>query len=165
MELIGEAPDRTVGILCERDEVHATWSRFAPGRDGADVHIHREHADVFYVLAGQLTVKRPEGDMTVGAGNFVVVAPLIAHGFANRGETELRYLNFHVPGTGFADYMRGLRDGVKVPFDQFAPPDGHVSPGAPQVAAGRVELEGVAIEAAEIEGALFSTHGVSVTAR
>jgi mannose-6-phosphate isomerase-like protein (cupin superfamily) len=165
MELIGDAPDRTVGFLCELDEVHATWSRFAPGRDGADVHIHHEHSDVFYVLAGELTLKRPEGDLVVGPGSFAVVAPLIAHGFANRGDQELRYLNFHVPGTGFADYMRGLREGEKVPFDQFEPPAGHVSPAEPVVTPGRVELDGVVIEAADVEDALFSAHGVSVWKR
>jgi len=165
-ETIADAPDREVVILCERDAVHATFSRYAPGRDGADVHIHRTHSDVFYVLEGELTLKRPEGDVTVPAGSFVRVPPMVAHGFANRGETTLKYLNFHVPGTGFADYMRGLRDGVNVPFDQEPAPDGHVSPGEPSVG-DAVELDGVRIAVAETEpdGALLYAHGVAVTPR
>ena len=52
-EVVGDSPERRVEILCEHDAVHATWSRFAPGRDGADLHVHRLHTDVFYVLEGE----------------------------------------------------------------------------------------------------------------
>ena len=36
-EVLGDAPDRTVRLLADRDPLHATWSRFAAGRDGADL--------------------------------------------------------------------------------------------------------------------------------
>jgi hypothetical protein len=32
-------------------------------------------------------------------------------------------VNLHLPGLGFGDYMRGLRDKHRVPFDQFEPPE------------------------------------------
>ncbi len=121
-EVIGDTPDRRVEILCEHDALHVTWSRFAPGRDGADLHIHRHHTDFFYVLDGELTVRLADGEAAVGAGKLVRVPPYVVHGFRNGGDAELRYLNLHVPGTGFADYMRGIRDGRKVPFDQYEPP-------------------------------------------
>jgi mannose-6-phosphate isomerase-like protein (cupin superfamily) len=121
-EVIGDAPDRRVEILCDRDALHVTWSRFGPGRDGADLHIHRHHADFFYVLEGELTVRLADREIVVGAGNLVRVPPYVVHGFRNGSDAELRYLNFHVPGTGFADYMRGIRDGRTVPFDQEDPP-------------------------------------------
>ncbi len=36
--------------------------------------------------------------------------------------TDVKYLNLHAPGCGFADYMRGLRDkGDTEWFDQFDP--------------------------------------------
>ena len=54
-EVIGDAPDRRVEILSEHDALHATWSRFGPRREGADLHVHRRHTDLFYVLAGELT--------------------------------------------------------------------------------------------------------------
>jgi mannose-6-phosphate isomerase-like protein (cupin superfamily) len=127
-EVIGDAPDRRVEILCELDAVHATWSRFAPGRDGADLHVHRLHTDVFYVLAGSLGLKLAGGEAVAGAGTFVRVPPMVAHGFRNGGADELRYLNFHAPGTGFAAYMRGLGRGERVPFDQEPPPDEGVRP-------------------------------------
>ena len=123
-EVVGDAPDRRVEILVDHDALHATWSRFGPRRDGADLHVHYEHTDLFYVLGGELTVRLgPDGaERAVPAGSLVVVPPLVVHGFRNAAEAELRYLNFHAPGMGFADYMRGLRDGEQVDFDQFDPP-------------------------------------------
>ena len=121
-ELIGDSPDRRVEILLEHDAVHVTWSRFGSGRDGADPHIHRRHTDMFYVLDGELTLKLESGEVTVPAGTLVAIPPLVVHGFRNAADADLRYLNLHAPGTGFADYMRGLRDGRRVPFDQEDPP-------------------------------------------
>jgi quercetin dioxygenase-like cupin family protein len=118
-EVIGDAPDRRVEILSDDDSLHATWSRFGPHRRGANLHIHHRHSDLFYVLEGELTVKLgPEGDETVApVGTLVHIPPLVVHGFRNGSDAEMRYLNFHAPGEGFADYMRGLSD-----FDQDEPP-------------------------------------------
>ena len=123
-EVIGDAPDRRVEILCEHDALHATWARFGPRREGADLHVHRRHSDFFYVLEGELTVLLgPEGEsVVVPAGTLARVPPLVAHGFRNGSDAEVRYLNFHAPGVGFADYMRGLRDGSPRSFDQEPPP-------------------------------------------
>ena len=119
-EVIGDAPDRRVEMLSDVDPLHATWSRFGPRRAGANLHVHRLHSDLFYVLAGELTVKLgPDGDESVApAGTLARVPPHVVHGFRNGSDAELRYLNFHAPGQGFADYMRGLSD-----FDQFDPPE------------------------------------------
>ena len=57
------SPDRRVEILSSHDSLHATWSRFGPGRDGADLHVHREHTDLFYVLEGEFTLRLgPQGE-------------------------------------------------------------------------------------------------------
>ena len=119
-EVIGDAPDRRVEILSDHDSLHATWSRFGPRRAGASLHIHYRHSDLFYVLEGALTVKLgPDGAETVApAGTLVRIPPLVVHGFRNGSDAEVRYLNFHAPGEGFADYMRGLSD-----FDQDEPPE------------------------------------------
>jgi mannose-6-phosphate isomerase-like protein (cupin superfamily) len=124
-EIIGDAPDRRVEILCEHDSLHATWSRFAAGRDGADLHVHYEHTDLFYVLEGEFTLRLgPDGvEVQVQAGNLVRVPPLVVHGFRNTSDAELRFLNFHAPGMGFAAYMRDLRDGHPAAYDQHDPPD------------------------------------------
>jgi mannose-6-phosphate isomerase-like protein (cupin superfamily) len=123
-EVIGDTPDRRVEILCDQDALHATWSRFGPRREGADLHVHRRHSDLFYVLEGELTVRLgPEGEaLVVPAGTLVRVPPLVVHGFRNASDAELRYLNFHAPGQGFADYMRALRDGRSRSYDQEPPP-------------------------------------------
>ena len=123
-ELVGDAPDRRLEILCEDDAVHATCARLAAGRDGADLHIHRHHTDVFYVLEGELTVRLGvDGESVVApAGTLALVPPLVVHGFRNGSEADMRYLNVHAPGLGFADYLRGLRDGRAVAFDQEPPP-------------------------------------------
>ncbi len=116
-EVVGDAPDRRVEILCDDPALNVTWSRFGPGRDGADLHVHREHTDAFFVLEGELTVKLATGEVTVPAGSLARVPPMVVHGFRNASDADVKYLNFHAPGCGFADYMRGLRD-----FDQLDPP-------------------------------------------
>ena len=147
-EVIGDSPARRVEILGEDDAMHVTWSRFAAGRDGADPHIHRRHTDIFYVLAGELTVRLGHEDraVLVPAGRFATVPPLVVHGFRNAGDAEVRYLNFHAPGTGFADYMRGLRDGEKVAFDQEDPPDEGVRPPSDAAISARVDVDAITID-------------------
>jgi mannose-6-phosphate isomerase-like protein (cupin superfamily) len=110
-EVVGDSPERRVEILSDHEHVHATWTRYAPHRDGADLHIHRRHTDLFYVLAGELTVRLGVDDerVTVPAGTLVRVPPLVVHGFRNAGDGELRYLNFHAPGERFADYLRAWK--------------------------------------------------------
>lgn len=122
--MIGDSAGRRVEILSDCDEVHATWSRFGPHREGADLHVHRRHTDLFYVLEGALTVGvGAAGEPEVApAGTLVRVPPLVVHGFRNGSDSELRYLNLHVPGRGFADYLRALRDGRTFVYDQEDPP-------------------------------------------
>ena len=120
-EVVGDSEERRVEILCDRDELCITWTRFAPGRDGADPHIHRYHTDLFYVLDGELTIGlgADRQETTVPAGSLVVAPPFVVHAFRNASPTEeLRYLNFHAPGGGFANYLRGVTPG----FDSEDPP-------------------------------------------
>ena len=123
-EIIGDLPDRRVEILSDDETLHATWSRFAAGRDGADLHVHHHHVDLFYVLEGELTLRLGvEGEtVVVPAGTLARVPPGVVHGFRNGSDADMRYLNLHAPGQGFADYMRGLRDGRPILYDQHDPP-------------------------------------------
>lgn len=125
-EVIGDAPDRRVEILCDHAGLHATWSRFAAGRDGADLHVHHHHTDLFYVLDGELTLRLGVEGEAVGmpAGTLARVPPHVVHGFRNTSEAEVRYLNLHAPGRQFANFMRALRDGQPPPasYDQHPPP-------------------------------------------
>jgi mannose-6-phosphate isomerase-like protein (cupin superfamily) len=120
-EVVGDSEERRVEILCDRDELCVTWTRFGPGRDGANPHIHRHHTDLFYVLDGELTVGlgADRQETAVPAGSLVVAPAFVVHAFRNASPTEeLRYLNFHAPGGGFADYLRGVTPG----FDSEDPP-------------------------------------------
>jgi len=123
-EVIGDSPERRVEILSDHETLNATWSRFGPHREGADLHVHRHHSDLFYVLEGELTVRLGVEDrgVVVAAGTLARVPPLVVHGFRNGTDTDVRYLNFHAPGLRFADYLRAMRDGRTFSFDQHEPP-------------------------------------------
>jgi mannose-6-phosphate isomerase-like protein (cupin superfamily) len=123
-EVVGDSADRRVEILSHHDALHVTWSRFGAGRDGADLHVHHRHTDLFYVLLGELTMRLGPGgeEVRVPAGQLVRVPPGVVHGFRNASRAEVRYLNLHAPGVGFADYMRAIRDGRKLDYDQYDPP-------------------------------------------
>lgn len=147
-EIIGDTADRRVEILCDDDALHVTWSRFGPGRDGADLHIHHEHTDLFYVLEGTFTLRLGvEGEeVALPAGTIARVPPLVVHGFRNgSADAEVRYLNFHAPGAGFAAYMRGLRDGQPVDFDQADPPADGGRPTSEAVVGGPVEIDAITV--------------------
>jgi mannose-6-phosphate isomerase-like protein (cupin superfamily) len=119
-EVVGDSEERRVEILCDRDELCVTWTRFGPYRDGASAHVHREHSDLFFVLAGELTflVGPDHEERVLPTGTLALAPPLVVHGFRNGSDAELRYLNFHAPGGGFADYLRGVSAG----FDSEDPP-------------------------------------------
>ena len=146
-EVVGDSATRRVEILCDHDAVHATVSRFAAGQDGADLHIHRRHHDLFYVLEGELTLRLQDAeDLRAGAGTLVCVPPLVVHGFRNASDSDMRYLNLHAPGVGFATYMRGLRDGVKVVYDQEDPPSEGAAPSTGvRVGPPPLELDGLTV--------------------
>jgi quercetin dioxygenase-like cupin family protein len=152
-EVIGDAPARRVEILSSHDSLHATWSRFGPARDGADLHVHREHTDLFYVLEGEFTLRLgPQGEpRPLKAGTLAWVPAGIVHGFRNGSDAELRFLNFHAPGVGFADYMRGIRDGRQVTYDQWDPPEDGGLPISGVGFGERVDLPSIKVFRASIE--------------
>ena len=123
-EVLGDAPDRRVELLSARAPLPATWSRFGPGREGADLHVHHEHSDAFFVLDGELTLRLGAGghEVALRTGGLVRIPPGVVHGFRNATDGELRYLNLHTPGVGFAAYLRAIRDGRPSDFDQHDPP-------------------------------------------
>ena len=120
-EVAGDSSaEKRIEILCDRDELHATWTRMGRRRDGASPHVHRTHSDLFYVLEGELavTVGDDLSEIAAPAGTLVLAPPLLVHGFRNATDAEACYLNFHAPGGGFADYLRGNTPG----FDSEDPP-------------------------------------------
>jgi quercetin dioxygenase-like cupin family protein len=137
-ESITATDRRELVILAAREEISITRTRYAPGEQGPDPHVHKEHTDAFYVLAGELTfvLGREAERIRVPAGGFVAAPPNLVHSFANEGNGDARYLNFHSPDKGFADYLRGGRDGQNVPFDSFDSPAGGGRPVAQAIVSG-----------------------------
>src|SRR4051794_32073606 len=146
-EVIGDSRERRVEILSDDDALHATWSRFAPRREGADLHVHRLHNDLFYVLEGDLTVRLgvADAEVTVSAGTVAHVPPLVVHGFRNASDADVVYLNFHAPGRQFADYLRAARDGRSFSYDQYPPPPDDERPATDATVGGEEVVAGAAM--------------------
>jgi quercetin dioxygenase-like cupin family protein len=124
-ETISDRAARDIMILHAEDAVTVTWSRYASGERGPELHLHREHTDAFYVLTGALRFTLgPEGEQTVRApaGTFVSAPPGVAHSFMNAEADDVTWLNIHTPDAGFAAFLRGARDGRPQPFDSFDVP-------------------------------------------
>ncbi|HYB25491.1 MAG TPA: cupin domain-containing protein [Solirubrobacteraceae bacterium] len=110
---------REISILLAREEITITHARYSAGQRVAGPHIHHEHTDAFYVLEGELTfqIGREANTITVRAGGFLAAPPRVAHSFANHSDRPARWLTIHAHDGGFAAFMRGVRDGVKVQWD------------------------------------------------
>ena len=120
-EVVTDTDTRRVSILAEHDLVHVTESHYAAGERGPDVHVHRHHADAFYVLEGELVFELgPDSQrLRVGARTLVLAPALLAHSFRNEGPGDARFLNVHAPGRGFAEWLRTKSTSV---FDTEDPP-------------------------------------------
>jgi quercetin dioxygenase-like cupin family protein len=80
--------------------------RFGPDFAGVPVHVHEDHADMFYVLAGEAEFRLEDEVILAGPGSFVAAPPGVEHGFRVVGDAELRLLNVHAPNVGFAARLR-----------------------------------------------------------
>lgn len=138
----GETIRPGVAIKAGREELVLTDFQYAPGEKGPPRHIHRFHADAFYVLDGRLAITLDEEDVILEPGGFVFIPPEVIHTFANPGPEPGRYLNLHGPGLGFDEYLRGrLAD-----FDQVEhPPPGSGRPTSEAILLGPGEGDELAL--------------------
>jgi mannose-6-phosphate isomerase-like protein (cupin superfamily) len=115
----GEDPRGTgvAVIKAGRDELVLTEFNYAAGQDGPRRHVHRHHADGFYVLEGRLGITLDEEELVLEPGGFVFIPPEVIHTFRNPADEPGRYLNFHAPGMGFDDYLRGRNPGFDQEYD------------------------------------------------
>ncbi len=70
-----------------------------PGKAAYPYHFHHKNEETFYILSGQGTLRTPEGERPVSAGEliFFPTGPKGAHKLTNSSETEkLVYLDFDV---------------------------------------------------------------------
>jgi mannose-6-phosphate isomerase-like protein (cupin superfamily) len=119
-EVIRDNERGILRILLAHELLDVTWTSIGAGLPGAAPHVHREHADSFFILEGELVfVLGPElEEVRAPAGTWVSVPPSAVHGFRN-GDVRSVYLNYHAPSGGFADYLRGRGEGA----DNFDPPE------------------------------------------
>jgi quercetin dioxygenase-like cupin family protein len=126
-ETITAREKRDVVIKAAHPLVDMTWTRYARGERGPDPHIHKEHADAFYVLDGELvfTLGSDEREVRAETGTLVLVPAGLVHTFANLNADDTIFLNIHAPSEGFAESLRARRDGRTIDperFDSFKPP-------------------------------------------
>jgi mannose-6-phosphate isomerase-like protein (cupin superfamily) len=96
-------------------QVELAVATIEPG-EGVGPHMHRVHADVFYILDGELDLRLGAGTVRVPLGSCVTAPPGLVHGFRNRGDDDVRYLNVHAPGV----WARGrFADKEPETFDTF----------------------------------------------
>ncbi len=151
----GEEVSDTTEIKAGREELVVTEFLYPPGKSGPELHIHREHADCFWVLGGELELELgADGECRRAApGAFVLVPPEVVHTFRNPGPAEARFLNIHAPGKGFDDHLRAMDAGEETDFDSFDPPEdgGRPASDAPVVEAGEGEDELILAEIGPVE--------------
>lgn len=99
------------------DDLTITETWHARAQAGASPHLHREHADSFYVLEGELAVLVDDEEHVLEPGAFVSAPPGVVHGF--RSLSAARFLNFHTPDGRFAENLRALDRGEAGGFDSF----------------------------------------------
>ena len=109
---------REVSLLVADENLSLTYASRAAGERVTDPHLH-QHTEAFYVLEGELTfeVGAERETITIGAGGFVAAPPGLAHSYGTAGNHPARWLIIHAGDGGFAAFMRGIRDGVKVEWD------------------------------------------------
>lgn len=163
--LVVDRPERTIHIRVASEQLVVTETRYQAGERGPELHVHHQHADCFYVLAGALTLTLRSGERVLGPGSFALVPPDVVHTFRNDGPEDLRFFNFHAPGMGFDRYLQGLYDEeFATPFDQHPAPEGDgcdpglVIAGAGELVTRRRALEVVLLGDAE-ELAISSSRG------
>ena len=117
-EPILRSDSREISLLVADENLSLTYASRAAGERVTDPHVHR-HTEAFYVLEGELTfeVGAERETITIGAGGFVAAPPGVAHSYGTAGSHPARWLIIHASDGGFAAFMRGIRDGVKVEWD------------------------------------------------
>ncbi len=123
-ETITARPGRRATILLDTDEIIVSEFDYGAGERGAEPHVHHEHADGFLVVDGEFTFHFRDGSRALPAGTLLLMPPDVVHGFDNASSSDARAFNFHVPASGFGDYLRGRNPG----FDQFDPPEDGAEP-------------------------------------
>lgn len=127
-----------VVLLADVEQVGIAEISSESGAVAPPAHLHRNHAEAFYVAAGELTLRLEDGETRVAADTWVLVPPGVVHTFLVSGSERAHFLDLHVPGSGFGDFVRGLQAAgsedelraARAAFDQEPAPEyGGADPG------------------------------------
>ena len=106
----------TILIKATSDDTGGTLSfnetEVEPGFPGPPPHFHETLHDLFYVLAGTLTLCVGDEEHAAGPGTFACLQPGTVHTFRNDSDAPVRFLNLQTPG-GFERYMRDLGEAAR----------------------------------------------------
>lgn len=129
----GEDIRGRIRIKCAREELVLTETA---GSGETKPHIHLRHADAFWALEGELTLRLGDEEAVLEPGDFGLAPPGVVHSYRTEGA---RWLNVHAPGCGFEEWLRsGGRDES---FDDHPPPSDGGRPGSEGVLVRRGEGE------------------------
>ena len=107
----------TCGSRCSPTSTRSAISETRADPGGAPVrpHVHRRHAESFYVLEGELRVRL--GDREVTRRPRAVAADPARRPARPRARRvrARRFLNLHAPSCGFGDFVRALRRPAATP--------------------------------------------------
>lgn len=108
-EEVATTPNRSVLVKADLEQMGVTESWYGSRQNGAGLHLHRAHADSFYVLESELTFLTANGSLHAPTGAALLAPPGVVHGFDHDADEPGRFLNFHAPGRGFIESMRARR--------------------------------------------------------
>ncbi|MGY4964113.1 cupin domain-containing protein [Streptomyces sp. 900105245] len=111
-EVIGGAPVR-VKLLADSSASGGALSTvrvtLTEGADGARPHLHRNSAEMFYLLDGEAEVLSGDDVVTARSGDLVVVPPDRPHAFAAAPGSPADILIVITPGVERFEYFRHLQ--------------------------------------------------------
>jgi quercetin dioxygenase-like cupin family protein len=139
------------GRKLERPELLVFEIQRSADDGGVAPHIHREHADAFYVLEGEMDFHVAGESVPASAGWFVLSPPGVVHGF---GPGSARMLNFHAPGApyvGRGDTYDPPADGGKGEAVVVPPGDGERLIGRERVACIKASLPELTLSVFELQ--------------
>jgi len=84
--------------LLDRPDLSVIEERVPPGASEVR-HVHHSARQLFYLLAGQLTIDRAGDQLTLSAGDALEIPPTVPHLVRNDGEAHAVFLVISAPTT------------------------------------------------------------------
>jgi quercetin dioxygenase-like cupin family protein len=131
-ELIAGDGDLGITLLADIEQLGIAAVRWEPGGGVAPpLHFHARHAELFFVLEGELRFRLEDRELRAGPGTWTLIPQDVVHSFTVTGDSPARFLDLHVPSCGFGDFVRDLyaagseseRRDARDAFDQFPAPE------------------------------------------